>query len=651
MVTDVVSEEEQLRRFNVYRKLTQIILLRHGVQLGIFFIIVFVVILGLLAIRVKNSPERYMAVAKLVYYPKTSSRIDSLDSNQLMQQLSRYSLFQQFASRMAMDWVMMQDRLELTQDSNNTNWFIITSRSDTAENAVYLANSFAEFCIREYINSRNSELSKWEYLFVTQENNIQSTLNQITDAMHRIAINSEAMSPAQEIEKLQATVVEQRIALSELSVKLSNLKDESASLTALFGEYNPLLSQYSGRIRDYMNDLSNLDKELLVARQLYTEINPKLLSMESQRVQLEEEYRNFLKENNIGEVTAEQLDNIDRINAALEKIAKEVFALQNSHAALTDAIAINERKLQQLHGIMPEYTHLQTQYDTQVLNLQKVADIKVELNYQKNSVDSEFALAERAEFAQEELLFSKLNIFISLFGALFLTGMLAFIVVFLSIIFGNVYNLKELYLYSELNPIGAIPASEKFFKTQEDERFVIETMFHRMQRAGALARVIFTAPLLGTTLNHRLQHYFDWNYAMCGMKIFRLQVVRKDTLPDDIRADYTATVRNQDSGLFPVENPYTLTSTEFELLKADIEELRHSYDTVIISREEPLVRKGVFCRQILPICESSALIVGEKTTPRSLVRYLIKLQRAGGYNFISVLNESEDEQAVNKGEY
>ena len=651
MVTEVVSEEEQLRRFNVYRKLTQIILLRHGVRLGIFFVIVFVVILGLLAIRVKNSPERYKAIAKLVYYPKTSSRIDSLDANQLMQQLSRYSLYQQFASGMAIDWMLMQDRLDLAQDSNHSNWFIITCRSDTAENAVYQANSFAEFCIREYINSRNQELNKWENLFVTQENNIQATLNQITDAMHRIAVNSEVMSPAQEIEKLQATVVEQRIALSEIEVKLKNLKDESASLTALFGEYNPLLSQYSSRIRDYMNDLSNLDKELLVARQLYTEINPKLLSMESQRAQLETEYKQFLKDNNIGEVTSEQLDSIDRINAALEKIAKEVFALQNSHAALTDALSANERKLQQLQDIMPEYTHLQTQYDTQVLNLQKVADIKVELNYQKNSVDSEFALAERAEFAQEERLFSKLNIFIALFGSLFLTGMLAFIVVFISIVFGNVYNLKELCLYSELNPIGAIPASEKFFKTREDERFVMETMFHRMQRAGAVVRVIFTAPMSGTTLNRRLQHYFDWNYAMCGMKIFRLLVVRKDTLPGDVSADYTATVRNKDAGLFPVENPYTLTPTELELLKADIEELKRSYDTVIISREEPLLRKGIFFRQILPICEASAFMVGEKTTPRSLVRYLIKLQRDGGYNFISVLNGSEDEQAVNKGEY
>ena len=651
MVTEVVSEEEQLRRFNVYRKLTQIILLRHGVQLGVSFVIIFMVILGILAVKVKNSPERYKAVAKLVYYPKTSSRIDSLDANQLMQQFSRYSLYQQFASGMAMDWMEMRDHLDLSQDSNHTNWFIITCRSDTAENAVYLANSFAEFCIREYINNRNQELSKWDNLFVTQENNIQATLNQITDAMHRIAVNSEVMSPAQEIEKLQSTVVEQRIALSEISVKLNNLKDESASLTALFGEYNPLLSQYSGRIRGYMNDLSNLDKELLVARQLYTEINPKLLSMESQRTQLESEYRNFLKENNIGEVTSEQLDNIDRINTALEKIAKDVFALQNSHAALTDALAANERKLQQLQEIMPEYTHLQTQYDTQVLNLQKVADLKVELNYQKNSVDSEFTLAERAEFAQEERLFSKLNIFIALLGALFFTGMLAFIIVFLSIVFGNVYNLKELCLYSELNPIGAIPASEKFFKTQEDERFVMETMFHRMQRSGALARVIFTAPLLGTTLNMRLRRYFDWNYAMCGMKIFRLQVVRKDTLPHDVSADYTATVRNQDSGLFPVDNPYTLTPTELELLKVDIEELKRSYDTVIISREEPLLRKGIFFRQILPICESSAFMVGEKTTPRYLVRYLIKLQRTGGYNFISVLNESEDEQAVSKGEY
>ena len=386
MATEVVSEEEQLRRFNVYRKLTQIILLRYSVHLGVLFVIAFAVILGILAIRVENSPERYKAVAKLVYYPRTSSRIDSLDANQLMQQLSVYPLYQQFASGMSMDWTTMQDRLDFSQDPDHTNWFIITSYSDTAENAVYLANSFAEFCIREYINNRNQDLSKWENLFITQENNIQSTLNQITDAMHRIAVNSEVVSPAQEIEKLQSTVVEQRISLSEISVKLNNLKDESSSLTALFGENNPLLSQYSGRIRSYINDLANLDKELLVARQLYTEINPKLLSMEAQKVQLETEYMEFLKDNNIGEITLEQLDNIDRINADLEKIAKEVFALHNSHAALTDAIDVNERKLQRLQEIMPEYTHLQTQYDTQVLNLQRVADIKVELNYQKKSI-------------------------------------------------------------------------------------------------------------------------------------------------------------------------------------------------------------------------------------------------------------------------
>ena len=651
MATEVVSEEEQLRRFNVYRKLTQIILLRYSVHLGVLFVIAFAVILGILAIRVENSPERYKAVAKLVYYPKTSSRIDSLDANQLMQQLSVYPLYQQFASGMSMDWTTMQDRLDFSQDPDHTNWFIITSYSDTAENAAYLANSFAEFCIREYINNRNQDLSKLENLFITQENNIQSTLNQITDAMHRIAVNSEVVSPAQEIEKLQSTVVEQRISLSEISVKLNNLKDESSSLTALFGENNPLLSQYSGRIRSYINDLANLDKELLVARQLYTEINPKLLSMEAQKVQLETEYMEFLKDNNIGEITLEQLDNIDRINADLEKIAKEVFALHNSHAALTDAIDVNERKLQRLQEIMPEYTHLQTQYDTQVLNLQRVADIKVELNYQKNSVDSELELAERAEFAQEEMLFSKLNIFIALFGALFLTGITAFIVVFLSIILGNVYNLKELCLYSELNPIGALPASDKFFKTQEDERFVMETMFHRMQRAGAITRVIFTAPMSGTKLNRSLQSYFAWNYAMCGLKIFRLQIVRKDTLPNDVKADYAATVRDHDSGLFPVENPYTLTPTELELLKADIEELKRSYDTVIISREDKMLSKGVFLRQILSICESSAFIVGERSTPRSFVRYLIKLQRTGGYNFISVLNESEDEHAVNNGEY
>ena len=82
------------------------------------------------------------------------------------------------------------------------------------------------------------------------------------------------------------------------------------------------------------------------------------------------------------------------------------------------------------------------------------------------------------------------------------------------------------------------------------------------------------------------------------------------------------TVKKDEKGWFPVLNRYALAPTELEILKADLAELKNSFDTVFICMEGGFRKGGSFFDQLLSISESVVLMVGTARTPRSWFNYV-----------------------------
>ena len=101
---------------------------------------------------------------------------------------------------------------------------------------------------------------------------------------------------------------------------------------------------------------------------------------------------------------------------------------------------------------------------------------------------------------------------------------------------------------------------------------------------------------------------------------------------------------------FPVRSFYGLDPDEITGLHDVVTELKKHYQLIRISREKPFDASCLLVRQLHDICDATLLYIGKHTTPRSVLRRVLKLHDPE-HKVYAVLTGVSDVEKIISGDY
>ena len=262
-----------------------------------------------------------------------------------------------------------------------------------------------------------------------------------------------------------------------------------------------------------------------------------------------------------------------------------------------------------------------------------------DLTYLMSALRNDLRQIERAEGAMDNGGVAFKRIAVAILGAVICVGALLFWVLLLEFLFGNVCGGKELAAYQNVCFLGSLPKEAKRISSEMREALGVVAL--RLLGAAAPRGIMLVSSLRGASRNANFNEVLDYTASMSGVRIFVLDIVSNSSFsPPEGGEQMIGTVRKDVKGWFPVQNRYALAPTELEMLKADIAELRNSFDTVFVRMEGGFRKGGAFFDQLLSISETVILMVGSSRTPRSWFRYVCRHVETVGKPILAIATDA-----------
>lgn len=643
------EEAQQLVTINIYRKLVQAILLKYKFLLLFIFAASTACVLATMKKLVNMSPFHYTAKTSLIFYPKRTSKIGSMDEHQVLRIFSRRIMQQKLAESMNLGREkgnVSDYSIEIRQEWKQTNLFSIESHSSNKDDAINAVNLMAQICIKEYVAFRIEDLGKWGETVNTRKMELTESIKKIEDQIAELSQTTKIADPEQEFDRIKGVIVQLKNTRSDLQVKLTNAKisKENVELILKNIDTNALLN--IEKLRSFHNDIKKVDDEIAKLRETYTDKNPRIIGLIERHNDIVNQYNDFLKEKNIKSFNLETLGKAAEVQSKLMDILINIESINERISVVDAEIKANEELAQKLTSIIPRIMQISHERESLQKALKDLDDDTSSINYLLATVKNDMAQVERCESATAQDPFSVANILLAVIAGLGCMFIAAALVAFIGVIFGNVNDLDELLAYAEINALGAIPSSVHLYETaSDDEKTAIGSIFYNFMQVEAPKKVVFLATLPGSNYSNFLKEGLNWNFAMSGKRLLHLKIVRADSFKEPTAPDakiFGAAYYHGMEGETPADNPRALSQTELSLLQSDIAEMQNDFDTIFITSDEPFDRFGVFFDQMLQLCDSALVLVGARRTPRSLLRYVVSQQHKSGRCIMSILTNSKD---------
>lgn len=624
------SEQVQLEKMNKLLKLTQCILLRHSLLLIVLFVAGVVALTLLFRWRGAKSPTRFSAELELLYQPKEITPFKAIDDNAMLQLLARNLVTDKTDKILRSNGFSTLDRTSITiqRQRNQNHLFRITATASTAEEAILKANAFADVCIDEYREFRLADLQRWTEVFTEQRTRHEEKLNQYAKSIAQLLKDAGQNSPQGEQQRLADILTEQKQALAQLHIQLANAKAK-ATKTRLLVKALPVTALLNAsKIKDFHRRLDDLDKDIIVQGQLYTDKNPKLVALKAQRESLQQTYKRFLEQEKLPDVSPEALDTAERLVREATEAEAEIESINANANVLAKAIADNEAHLKAIADIIPRITEQQMLQNGARRNLSATEQTLTDLQYLKISADKELQAIESAQRASAEPLLSKK----ALVGIVIIPAFLAFMAAIglfvIELLFGHVRTYAELDAYYGLLPFGMLPAKPDSYTNSNAGRYALNEIYYKLHEMNDEAKVLFVGRLPGTAIPDTLQQTMVWQSATNGKRMLFLRIVPSRTFEEtDSMTQLNAVSYEGSFGYMPVDNPYTMSNSELSLFKEDLKTLQEHFELILISREEPLSRKGLLFSQMFRLVDVSFILTTARKTPRTALRYALALHQ------------------------
>lgn len=635
------KEIEQLRRLDLLRQQIQIILKSHIVLLLIIFALFLGGVLTLIYLQTMFASNRYVARISLHYYPKQPGKIRPYEERFLLQLFNRPAIrykFNKLLNSKEFDGLHPSGNITVEVEKRKNTSFSVILFARTEQEAVAFTNGYARLCLQEYAEKRTADLKNWDKVLQQKKQDVFKQIQALDQKKAQLISPMQVLSPEKDFERLRTGISAHQTARTKLTFTLENLKAKQKRLQDNLKEINPKLLEHKQAIKEQTAELKNLEKEISVAQELYTEENPKLIALLSRRNLLQNRFEAFLKSSGLSLADTQALESAERISADLTAVTTEVEGKEEEIRVLDSEIETAQQTFNTLTKLMPRYQELNQQAASLRDSLQKLDESIAEINYLLVLIKDDLFITENATAAIEMPMFNKKNIGISIFSAVALTGLAAVMLALLEFLFGSVVAESEMTLRPELRYLGILPVSAKMFRSEAAQNLVFNLVCHRLQNIVPDSHVILLGALPGAKILPEFSTALEWLYSMAGKRVLFVDIVLADNADDSLPMPDTGIIAYSGThGVLPISSKKYISPTEMELLKLDLATLWKSYDMIFFRHAISFRHDRLFLEQFIPLCDGLLIAVGLHRTPRKNLRLLAALQRETNLTVMTLL--------------
>ena len=649
------GELEQLKKFETIRRLVTAIAMRICWVPVVVFAVAFVVLFTVVSRRARYA-ERFEAQAVMFFRPHDTGSVKGTSLDELVQILMRRTVREKLADELSGGTSSEGFRntivgtTELRGDDRSMSTFYVIARASAADVAVVRANAFAKVCLDEYAKYRGDDL---DVLLKTAENNREELVRRIADVDQeedRLGKSMDLRRPQQELVRLTDALQRQKTSLSEANVRLAREKAQQGNLEHEVGVLPKALVDGIELVKTMLADVDKANAEVSDAETRYTEKNPKLIVARERLSKIKARVDEFCREHGIQALDLVTVSKAESLLKELTEAKSRTTLAQETLEALQAEIAKSEAEVHRIQEIVPTFERLQRRRDAFQKSLSEVDDYLADIRYQKLAIKRDLVLVEPVRVPDETPLITSKKLMLVVMLSAGAGGGAGVFLLLLCLVFGRVRDIREVSFQSELIALGSMPPKGRKFVSEQDENRVLEGIYYRFRGAVGEIRSMLVGRLPKAEYSEALQRSFDWNCAMYGTRLLRVEIVpsREFEMTDDMKP-LGGIVMGRSRAYFPVNDISRLTPSELALLESDVKTLSEKYDLFVFGRGQPFSEDSIFFEQMLKFCDCSLLFVGARRTPRRALRAAVLHQKVANKPMCVVVTGEKDWKLVRGG--
>lgn len=650
------KEVEQLKKFETFRRLVQAIILRRFWVPLLAFALAFVACYTAVRARALKA-DRFEARAVLLFHPRGSEYVKAVDQKELFQILFRRSMKDKLAERLAGAKATDGFRRELyrtvefRKDDHQPGVFNAIVWANTAERAIERANEFANLCLAEYADYRRADLKHWLATTETRRKELLDRMAALDKEEDDLTESTRLPQPRAELERMNESLSQQKLALADANIKLTKEESQLKKLRTAFEKIPKGVAANADALKRFLADFDKIDAEIVEAEALYTEKNPRMIVVRERRAALLARYEAFCKMRGINPADVADLDQIETMTDEIKAAEAKVDVARETCEAMEREIARTMKSVNHLQEIIPSYDRIRHRRETLQQSLTEVEDAVSDIHYLQASIENDLGLIEPVNSADETPPIGKKKFVFVLMAAAVFAGLASVAFVLFDVLCGRVHDLRELTFHSELEVLGALPPSPLDFASEQDQKKVLDGIYYKLHSSIDNSRMMVVARLPGAEFSRELHYELDWNCAMSGKRLLRIEIVSAldFTMTDEMTMLGGGVVLKGQSAFFPVQNVAHLSPGEMMLLENDVKKLDEEYDLFVLGCRQPLTHDSVYFDQMQKFCDISVVFVGARKTPRANLRHMIQRQKKIGKPMFVILSGERKMDLVRKG--
>ncbi len=612
----------------------------------LIFLFFFIVLLYVFWRQTVSRPDRFITYASLVYNPKSVKQYQSLDAKLVTDLFVRSNVRRAVAAKMGLSPAeerFLGASVEARQVRGKSNFIMVSCKAANAEKALELNRNIVALGIEEFLRFRNSDINEYlDYLQKQKEANLRE-LAEYELEMQKLLDPLSLATPEQQLTKLRQTISGQMTVVSELNIKVNNLRQKVDEINQHLESIDPNIQEHLNTISYYASEEERLNRELLRSRQLYTDQNPKVKAAQAELQLIREQKEAFAKEKQLDGLNTDIAQRLRQLRSNQQTFQSELANLSQQYEIAVQELEHNKKRSENLLSSLAEENKLNNKISSSKNILRKLDEDIPSLKTLLASVPQELLVLEPANHAilTDKSLMKKAIV------ALFLAAILVFNVALFWVatlyFTGRIESLNEVTLLANIDCLGGFPQIRKNHNSEQQLLEISHDIFFKLKEYMKEGQVLFEAGFVGAVGQEKIRELLNINFAMSGVRHFTLICDSLENLQShsetepiertstDWRDDLLAVeVVNAGAGIghFCVNNPNLLLSSEIEILSRDLQLLNSHYDLVVICRKTEFGGAELSFRQLTDFADCTLLFFGFRRTPRRILRYLARMKNS-----------------------
>ena len=613
------AEREQLKALATLQKVAWIAVRR---WLGLV-VAVFLLLAGAFSVylvwRAAHSVSRFDATTRLLYTPRTIAKIEGPSDRQVMSVIDRRTLKRRVGDRLPMserERMCLSSDLQIRQERKPTNLFTLTAASETWKGAVKKVNLYAEILVQAYVDYRKRDLENLSESLARRQRDLVGKLAEIDGDVRAFVSQTGESAPVEALQVLNAALVEQRREVSALNVQIANEEMKKRKLEQAAGGNGAAVAAVAPQIRQRTEAIAQLDADLAKLREVYTDLNPKVVGKMGEREALRKELARFLADKGVSDVNVDGIDAIEKAAAEQVEAVSRLAVLGERRASVQGELAENEKRVEALNAIVPRFERLKARRGEIEASLRELEDKVDDIAYLTRALPNDLQQIERAGGAGDKGPLGVRPFLFAFLGAGFATATLVLWLLVYELVWGRVRCGDEIRAYDTLTFLGSVPGGGRDLDAEMAEAMGVVAL--RLCSDEVPRGVLLVCDLPGAERNPAFVSQVGWSASMSGLRVFRLTIVLGRGFEPPADATPMVGVHRKDAeGWFPAANRFALAPTERQMLAADLSALRTEFDRVFVCVAGGVRKGGTFLAQLLELSDAALLVLGAGRTTRA----------------------------------